>query len=939
MPPQSMPRFDNSRMLGLSAAENGHQDADGYSTAKGSLADWSDGHRTSYERLSSRSPRSQMRNPSPGIPAAAEVAFTALQYMPTPVIVLSSSKLVLLANESMGRLLGLKGGKFSDAQSSVGTYTVADMIKGQSLTQIGVDMVQEGAPVWVSWDKFLDNLAMESSQRHLDDESVTVEPLPIVRSEDSTPVATPTVQSSAEDNVEQPPPLTSQVVDTVVDVVVSAQHGSLVNQVGRNNRARSPGQQTPAKMIISIWKLDGETYFTLSFMSTSPMARPHSQTHVVPRTSSSKGYSRSHPSSQSQTTSSRSSSTSSSAITSSSETPGSIASFPTLGAPAQMYQSSEAFTDFQKITKMKDAMLSAMEIPVIAMWRDESVAFPNQAARRLLAVETDATSDDSYDFMSRFKAYTADFSRELDPDEIPIIKLCRTHQPFTKWKIGLIEPRTGKKLRFDVSGKPVFSDKTGEFFAGLVAFKDVTEYTDQISTQAAENEQQFELICNTMPQILWTTRPDGYHDYFSQRWYDYTGLHPGESVGLGWKLPFHEDDLPETQKRWQHSLATGAEYLTEYRCRRYDGQWRWMLGRALPLRGRDGKILKWYGTCTDIQDVVDARETAKRLREQLANVMKHSSMRVWTIDADRQITFFEGIVLEQDGSTLAPEEFVGQPASELLRRMTTKKSSVNDLVRQVDNILSGKSDFELSETLEDSGRWQRTRLMAQKGKRGSFGLIDEEAVVGCIGLSMDSTEIKKKEAENVKLLANEAAAKEASRLKSSFLANMSHEIRTPIAGIIGMSELLMDTTLDGEQNDFAQNIQRSANGLLTVINDILDFSKVESGRLDIEEVQFSLSVVLEDVSKVLAYAAERKGLEFLSDFKVGHVMNLLGDPGRLRQILTNLLTNSIKFTSGGHVKMSAEVESELEDTTTIRFTVEDTGIGTVSHSWMFVDHC
>jgi PAS domain S-box-containing protein len=429
---------------------------------------------------------------------------------------------------------------------------------------------------------------------------------------------------------------------------------------------------------------------------------------------------------------------------------------------------------------------------------------------------------------------------------------------------------------------------------------------------------------------------NGEAEWFSKRWYDYTGLSVEKSLGENWRNAFHPDDITSAGQRWRHSLDTGEEYMTEYRCKRFDGAWRWMLGRALPLRdAKTGKITKWFGTCTDIHDLVEARQEAKRTREQLSNVIKHAHVTVWTVDRNRILTFLEGKLMWDEDSD-CEEASVGKNVFGVFGRHKGKEH-VPLYKEPIDRILDGKDSERISEHYIDGNkRWFRTRFVPMLGTQGPSGGSATTNIEGVIGVSIDVTELKEREAElqsrekeNLRLHAAEIAAKEASRLKSQFLANMSHEIRTPIAGVIGMSELLMDTELDEDQRECAENIQRSANGLLTVINDILDLSKVESGRLDIEEVQFSLSVVIRDVSKMLSFAAERKHLAFESSIQLGspHDLIVMGDPGRVRQILTNLLTNSIKFTSRGSVMLEAAIKEETNDTVEVVFTVEDTGIG------------
>jgi len=226
------------------------------------------------------------------------------------------------------------------------------------------------------------------------------------------------------------------------------------------------------------------------------------------------------------------------------------------------------------------------------------------------------------------------------------------------------------------------------------------DVTDRESALLAlrESEARFRTIANLVPQMIWSTQPDGFHDYYNQRWYDFTGVPEGSTDGEAWNGMFHPDDQERAWSRWRHSLATGEPYEIEYRLRDRNGDYRWVLGRALPVRGPGGEIVRWMGTCTDIHEQMLTQELLERSRRALEA-------------ADRQKDQFLAVLAHELRNPLSPIDMAANLLKLAPERVETVRRAADVIERQVSHMRHLLGDLlDVSRVTRGLATLQRTRL-------------------------------------------------------------------------------------------------------------------------------------------------------------------------------------------------------------------------------------
>ena len=422
------------------------------------------------------------------------------------------------------------------------------------------------------------------------------------------------------------------------------------------------------------------------------------------------------------------------------------------------------------------------------------------------------------------------------------------------------------------------------------------------------SEKRYRLLVESADDLIYRTDAEDRFNYVNPAVADALGFPEEELLGRNFRERVRPDYQEEARQFYEDQRRQGIpNTYCEFPMVSRSGQELW-LGQRIQLAFEDGQFTGFLAVARDITDRKLLEHALEQEREQLRQIVTHAPVAMAMLDRETRHVAHSERWLRYVG--VDEPSVVGRTLRELWPDMPARYDQV------FARALAGEVISEPEDALEradGSQVWMRWTVHPWRDSLGSV-----EGIV----LAVQSIDV---------LVRARQAALEASRLKSEFVANMSHEIRTPMNGVIGMTRLLLDTDLDGEQREYADLIDSSGRALLEIIDDILDFSKIEAGRIDLEVVDFDLRRAVREVLGSFAEAAQAKGLELLCLIRHDVPSALRGDPGRLRQILTNLVGNAVKFTEKGEVVLRVTFAESDEKTALVRFEVRDTGIGIDPH--------
>ncbi|MEM6472064.1 MAG: PAS domain-containing protein [Planctomycetota bacterium] len=545
-------------------------------------------------------------------------------------------------------------------------------------------------------------------------------------------------------------------------------------------------------------------------------------------------------------------------------------------------------------------------LPLCLIRKDSSGRFEtaNQLACREMGLMPEEVAG-----KTDFDLYPADLAKKYFADDQSVMQ---TGVP--RHSVERHQSPAGAVKHVEVWKAPCLNAQ-GEAIGVQVMFWDITDQKD------TEHQVEFErfllsILLETVPDSVYFKDIDSRFIRLSRSCANKLGLaDPREAIGKSDADFFDASHAKASLSDERRIIETGEMIQSKIEHEQYpDQEDTWCSTTKGPLRDQDGQIVGTYGISRDVSKRIKAETELAHERDLLKTIINNVPDLIYVKDSAGRFVLANNAVLELLGLD-SQDQMIDKTDYDFSPPEIACHSVADD--QQVIRTGQPLLDREESRTTEaGTTHWLLTTKVPLRN--------GDSEVIGLVGIGRDITERKKFEKD---IVAAKEAADRANQAKSDFLANMSHEIRTPMNAIIGMTDLVLDTKLDTTQRGFLSMVQESGESLLSVINDILDFSKIEAGKLELDAQPFDLRECIGDTMKTLGLKAHAKALELAFRVAPSVPRFIVGDVGRLRQVLINLVGNAIKFTEVGEVFVQVDVQHPFDTELRLDFLVKDTGIG------------